>query len=177
MDSEKIWLLYSKELKGFILSKVKDRTISDDLLQDVFLKLHLNINKLKDETKIRQWLFSITRNVINDHFRKEKFKMDPGELNANETSSNANEQLSKCMYPHINRLPLKYKEAITKVEFENYSQLRLAKELNISYSGAKSRVQRAKELLKTYFQQCCRVSADKYGNIISFSGKHQCKMC
>jgi hypothetical protein len=38
-------------------------------------------------------------------------------------------------------------------------------------------VQRAKQLLKAYFKECCNISSDKYGNIISYSEKHDCEMC
>ena len=40
---EEIWIDLHQELKKFIFSKVQDRGISDDILQDVFLK-----NKKKD---------------------------------------------------------------------------------------------------------------------------------
>jgi RNA polymerase sigma-70 factor (ECF subfamily) len=177
--TETIWLEHNKELNRFVLSKIKDKDISKDILQDVFLKLHSKIDTLKSDEKIKPWLYQITRNTITDYFRKQKFSVDADELDLPmETEApKTNEQFSACVKPHLNKLPLIYKEAIMKTEFGNYSQLQLAEELNISYSGAKSRVQRAKELLKSYFKQCCNVSTDKYGNILSHDEKHECKLC
>lgn len=62
----------------------------------------------------------------------------------------------------------KYKEAILLTSFKDYSQLQLAHDKNISYSGAKSRVQRAKNLLKEDILDCPNVVTDANGKIIDF---------
>ena len=177
--TEVIWLDHSKELKRFVLSKIKDKNTVNDILQDVFLKLHSKIDTLKSEDKVKPWLYQITRNTITDHFRKHKFPININEIDIEEKEGvqKVSEQFSACVKPHLDKLPVIYKEALTKTEFQNYSQLQLAKELNISYSGAKSRVQRAKELLKKYFMECCDISTDKYGNVLNFETKHKCKLC
>lgn len=178
-NTEIIWMEFHKEIKRFVISKIKDKDLANDILQEVFLKVHSKINTLKSDDKIKPWLYQVTRNIITDHFRKQKFSVDVDSIDlqeGNETQS-PNEKFTACVQPHINKLPLIYKEALTKTEFQNYSQLQLAEELNISYSGAKSRVQRAKELLKSYFKQCCNITSDKYGNILNFDEKHDCKMC
>jgi RNA polymerase sigma-70 factor (ECF subfamily) len=176
---EDIWLLYNKDLKRFVLSKVKDKDDCNDIMQDVFLKLHSKINTLRNDEKIKPWLYQITRNTITDYFRNQMVRAGFEAINFpyEKEVQSTNEQFANCVQPHINKLPSIYKEAFIKTEFQNYSQLQLAKELNISYSGAKSRVQRAKELLKSYFKQCCNISTDKYGNILSFQEKHECKLC
>ncbi len=173
---ETIWMEHYKELERFIFSRLKDTDITNDVLQDVFLKLHGKIDTLKNEEKIKPWLYRVTRNTIADHFREQKFSANTDTM-ASESEINANERFAGCVQPHINKLPDIYKEALIKTEFQNYSQLQLAEELNISYSGAKSRVQRAKELLKGYFKQCCNISNDKYGNILNFDVKKDCKLC
>lgn len=176
---ELVWNEHHKELKRFVLSKINDKDISNDILQDVFLKLHSKIDTLKSDEKLKPWLYQITRNTITDYFRKQKFSVDAEgiDLPAEMEEPKSNEQFAACVQPHLNKLPLIYKEALSKTEFGNYSQLQLAEELNISYSGAKSRVQRAKELLKKYFKECCDISTDKYGNVLNHEVKHDCKLC
>jgi RNA polymerase sigma-70 factor (ECF subfamily) len=51
---------------------------------------------------------------------------------------------------------------------EGLSQRELADKLGISYSGAKSRVQRGREKLKNMVLQCCEVATDKYGNVLGY---------
>jgi RNA polymerase sigma-70 factor, ECF subfamily len=176
MEKEKAWKEHSKGIKAFVMSKVKDRDLCNDIMQDVYIRMHQNFDRVKDESKIKPWLFTIARNVVNDNYRNQKqFKTDNIENGLVENG--ANKKFEKCLVPHINKLPAIYKEAFTKVELANYSQLQLAEELKISYSGAKSRVQRAKQLLKQYFSKCCNIRSDKYGNIVSYSEEHSCKAC
>jgi RNA polymerase sigma-70 factor (ECF subfamily) len=179
LTTEKIWTDHHKQLQGFILAKVNSEDACNDILQDVFMRIHLNLHKLEKPERIQQWVFQISRNAINDHFRKQKLFANVEDVDLEDPSLglNSNGKFAKCMSSFIKDLPKKYQEAITKVEIENMSQLNFAKQLNISYSGAKSRVQRAKELLKSYFLECCNVNTDKYGNIISLKGPSKCGTC
>lgn len=179
INSEIIWLRYQKDIKRFIMSKIKDKDLTNDIMQDVFIKLHSKISTLKNQEKVKTWLFQITRNTINDHFRKQKFSVDILKTDIPEETErkSLNKQFLNCVHPLINKLPGKYREVLTKVELQNCSQLKLARELNISYSALKSRVQRGREILKNYFKECCNISADKYGNIISSEKRHKCSMC
>ncbi len=179
VTSESLWNNLNKELYAYIISKVKDKDISNDVLQDAFIKMHTNLHALKNPLLSKQWAYQITRNVINDHFRKQKKCIDIDSIDVHEEHtvvSNA-PQFGICLNSFINHLPRKYEEAITLVELQNVSQVDLAKKLNISYSAVKSRVQRARELLKKKFRACCNVSTDKYGNIVSFNNKSACLTC
>ena len=57
-----------------------------------------------------------------------------------------------------------------RVDFEGMSQKEYADRLGISISGAKSRVQRAREKLKDLILKCCDYQFDKYGNVIKCCG-------
>lgn len=174
-----IWPELNDYLKGFIFKQVRDSHITDDILQDVYLKVNLKIKTLKDETKLTSWIFQITRNAVNDYYRSNKKKFDNDinfELTDNIVIQDETQKLVRCINPMINSLPEKYKEAIRLSEIDGLSQKDLAIQLDISYSGAKSRVQRGREKLKALLLDCCSISADKYGNIIeqkekSCSGK------
>ena len=70
-STEHIWQEYHLKLAFFIKSKVAE-DITDDLLQEVFIKIHAQINSLKEETKIESWLYQITRNTIIDYYRSKQ---------------------------------------------------------------------------------------------------------
>ena len=111
----------------------------------------------------------ITRNTIIDFYRKKKLPTSEQQFETilpEEETNTLNKQLSKCLFRFMDELPEKYKEALMETEFGALSQKEYAAKLNISYSGAKSRVQRAKQHLKTLFVNCCDVETDKYGNLI-----------
>ncbi len=61
---------YSAKTYGYILSKTGSKETADDLLQQVFLKLH-NKRSLYDKKYVfLSWFFTITKNTLIDHFRK-----------------------------------------------------------------------------------------------------------
>ena len=167
-----IWKDLQHGLINFINQKVKNKEISKDISQDVFVKAFLKIDTLKHKDKIIPWIYQITRNEINAYFRKQKSESKIEMVNEIEVlDSNLTAEFSTCILPMINSMPLKYQEAIKWTEIEGLSQKELAKKLNISYSGAKSRVQRGREMLKSLIQQCCSISTDKYGNILEYTPK------
>lgn len=171
MVTELIWKNFQTQLFGFIKKRVNNPLDAEDILQDIFIKIHLNIDTLSQEDRLATWVYRITRNAIIDFYRKQK-KLDT--LDLLEDIPFLQEKLieqpdfyfTKCLMPLIEELPTKYQEAFIKTELEGLSQKEYAQELGISYSGAKSRVQRAKAKLQSLFIRCCGISTDAYGNII-----------
>ncbi|MBK9257549.1 MAG: RNA polymerase sigma factor SigZ [Saprospiraceae bacterium] len=161
---------FHSELEIFIIKKVKDKVVAQDILHDVFIKIHLHLNTVRDHTKLNGWIYQLTRNTINDYYRKLVVSEEATEISNGENESDINSQfgLEKCLMPFIDRLPKKYKEALILTEINGLSQTQFAKHLNISYSAAKSRVQRARIKLKSIFTNCCQIQADSYGNILSY---------
>ncbi len=165
---ENIWQRFSRDLGGFILSKVNDPSLADDLLQESFVRIHNHIGSLKDETRLQSWIYQITRNVINDHFRKQEKEIrqivtlpEASEDPDNEAMTEAVQDMIKMM----DSLPPEYCEALCLTELEGLSQKEFAEKLGISYSGAKSRVQRARKMLRDMLMQCCHYQFDRYGTV------------
>lgn len=165
-----IWTDLHQELRLFIHKKVNDADLSEDLLQDVFLKIHQNIHALADSSKLTAWVYQITRNTIADHFRKKKPSqtLESLELAEQETEEPLYAALSNCLNQKIEALPDKYKQAILLTSFQGYAQIALAAELKISYSGAKTRVQRGKEKLKESILNCPNVESDQQQNLLAY---------
>jgi RNA polymerase sigma-70 factor, ECF subfamily len=69
--SESIWHEYHVKLAVFIKSRVSEDVV-DDLQQDIFIKIHSQINSLNENTKLESWLYQITRNTIIDHYRSKR---------------------------------------------------------------------------------------------------------
>ncbi len=63
---ELIWNDFHKELEGFIYRRIKEREVTKDILQDIFVKIHNNVDTLEDQSKLSSWIYQITRNTIND---------------------------------------------------------------------------------------------------------------
>ncbi len=158
------------ELENFIYSKVKDKVISKDILQEVFIKIHLHQHSIKDQSKITAWIYQLTRNTIHDYYRKLVILNGETEIphDVSELPLPNEQGLERCVLPFIHQLPQKYKDALLLTDIKGLSQTQLAEQLNISYPAAKSRVQRARQKLKDLFTDCCYIHSDVYGNIMSY---------
>ena len=151
LTTEEIWIEFGDRLRRFIYSKISDRDIVNDIIQDIFYKIHTNLHHLKNNSKLTSWLFQIARNAIIDYFREEKKakellkNMNKEDKYVKKTSTDI---LMYCMTFFMSRLPEKYKEALVFTEFKGKSQIELAEKEGISVSAAKSRVQRARKQLR-----------------------------
>lgn len=173
MEIDRLWQLFYQPLKQFVVNRTGDPVAADDIVQDAFIKIHVNINTLKDNEKIKQWVYQITRNAIIDYYRRERsFEALPFDLPSNEEEKpKISTQLASCMKPMIDQLPVKYREALTITELQGYTQAQLSLQLGISLSGAKSRVQRGRLKLKELLLACCHVDTDRLGHISDFEIK------
>jgi RNA polymerase sigma-70 factor (ECF subfamily) len=177
---EKIWLKFGDRLKVFILSRIHDESTADDILHDVFLKLHSGIDTLKDETKIQSWIYQIARNAITDHYRKiqKESRIGPHQSwDEEDLSDEYMEETLQDMVKMMDNLSPEYCEALCETELGGMSQIEYAKKIGISYSGAKSRVQRARNALKDLLMQCCHYQFDKYGTVIDIHPANCCICC
>ena len=173
------WSNLHDHLMHFVMARTGDANISQDIVHDVFLKVQSKIGTLDNKEKLNSWIFAITRNAITDHYRRTRHSIpvDTHELSVEIVDKKDTLELSKCMMPMIQTLPDKYREALVMVDLKGMSQKQLAEHLNISYSGAKSRVQRAREKLKQAFVTCCEISSDSYGNILEYRRRQCCHGC
>ena len=179
MTTEQVWRDFSKKLLGFIRSKVANETVADDLMQEVFIKIHQQQTSLSQKENLMSWLYTITRNTIIDYYRKKKIpqkSIDTELLKIEEAFHNESFEFSECLAPFIDQLADPYKEALLATSFAGIPQKEYASTHNLSYSTVKSRVQRARKQLKDLFSECCAVQVDKYGNILD-ADTSSCKKC
>lgn len=173
-----IWESLNNGLRSFISSKVKNDADTDDILQEVYLKIHDHINGLKDSSKIRSWVYQITRNLIIDKYRLNKQELVAGEIMKTLPVSSASTRFMNIaisdMTKMMDKLPPEYCEALCLTELEGMSQKEYAEFKGISYSGARSRVQRARVILKDMLLQCCHYQFDKYGTVYHIQPKCCC---
>lgn len=179
MQTEAIWVKVQAKLKAYVRSKIQDEAGADDVLQEIFLKMHENIHQLKHEEKVEYWLFRIAQNAVNDHFRQQRRQytmlpeVGPDTTEEERQAQSLTEEVSQWLPFMLLLLPEKYREALYLTEVEGLSQRELAEKLDISYSGAKSRVQRGREKLREVVLQCCEVATDKYGNVLGYERRVQ----
>ena len=179
-----IWLKFSHPVKDFIRNQTNNADVTDDILQEVFIKIHQNLHLLRDEERVAGWVFQIARNTVLNYFRTQKRNLENQAFHQVETEgenlfkeNNLNEIVGIWLEEFKKDLDPKYQEALQLVDIEGITQVELANRLGISVSGAKSRVQRGREQLKQKLIDCCPVKTDQYGNILEIRTKNGDCVC
>jgi len=181
-----VWEEFSSNLKGFIRKRVQDERDTEDIMQDVFLKIHNKIDSLKDENKLATWVYQITRNAIIDYYRHQSRVSETNlelpeeieDLDSPVEIVEGDSNITACLKPVIGSLPEKYKQAIILTEYETLTQKEMAERLGISLPGAKARVQRARKKIKTMLLDGCHFEFDRLGNVLDYQAKEGgCDYC
>ena len=183
LSTEKIWELLSTKLRSFLLQRVSDPQVADDLLQETFLRIHKKLNEIEDEQRMTSWVFQIARNLVIDHYRskgRDSAAAMPEDVeDPTDEEDNLNELVMGWLPTMIAQLPDTYREAVELYELKEMPQQQIAEQLNISLSGAKSRVQRGRERLKSLLFACCSFDRDSHGNVLDYTKKssEDCGIC
>ena len=175
------WQAYRDALYRFILQRVRDEAAAEDIVQEVLVKAYTRQGTLKEPSKLRPWLYQITRNAIIDYFRSQRPSVAvPVELIRKDTSEADNRiqrELAHCLVPLLDELPKPYRQALRLAEFEGITQREVASRLGLSLSGAKSRVQRGRKMLREVHLKCCRVELDRRGGVVDYEAREGCDGC
>ena len=170
--TEEIWQRFGADLRRFIARRVSEPADAEDVLQDVFVKIHARLDTVQDEERVAAWVYQIARNAIVDTHRRHRETWDLSEITALEAKDapdgTVELEVARWLKPMIDDLPDKYREALWLTEFEGLTQVELAERLGMSVSGAKSRVQRGRSLLRHDLLDCCQFEFDRRGGIIGY---------
>jgi RNA polymerase sigma-70 factor (ECF subfamily) len=167
------WQEHKTRLRSYIAKRVRERDAVDDILQEIFLKAHTSLHTLKSPGRITAWLYRIAANAITDHYRaRTPWLTLPDELAAPEAERDYAAELAACLQPLILALPEIYQTALVLSELEGLPQKEVAQRLGISLSGAKSRVQRGREMLRQRLLDCCDIETGR-GGILGYEPRNK----
>lgn len=126
------------------------------------MKLSKKINQLKNPKLFKSWLNQIVLNSYYDYLRKNKTKKNRFDLSkiddkdiaeipdysTNPSNSILNSELDFIIKTSIDALPIHYKIPITLREIQGLSYNEISKIINSSIGTVKSRIARAREIIK-----------------------------
>jgi len=132
------------------MSHTYNKTDSEDIFQEAFLKLVKNYEKLSDETHIKYWLIRVTVNLTksyNSSWNKRKTELLNNEIVDNENIITDDLRLI------VEQLPHKYKTVIYLFYYERYSIKDIAEILKTKTGTVKSQLSRARNILKINLEE------------------------
>jgi RNA polymerase sigma-70 factor (ECF subfamily) len=177
LSTEAIWAGLSADLRRFIRRRVADDHVTEDLLQEIFVRVHRSLPSLQEADRLPAWVYRIARNVIHDHHR----------LAPRATLALADDPVDEAdgrpgcpcewLGEMVSQLPEGYREAVQLSEIEGLPQQEVANRLGLSLSGAKSRIQRGRVMLKGALERCCTFEFDRRGNLMGYAPKPDRTVC
>lgn len=162
-DEKALRLLYDKyshALQGVIFRLVQDVETSEDLLQEVFVKIWQNFESY-DESKGRlyTWMLNIARNLAIDKVRSPKFSTGKKIQDIEDSVNKVDAQYQERFEPNhiglkqvVEKLKTEQREVIDMVYFLGYSQSEAAEKLEIPLGTVKTRIRSAMIELRKVFK-------------------------
>lgn len=175
------WQDLRTELVRFVRARVADEAAADDIVHDVLLRALRELEGPEPPVHLRGWLYRVTRNAIVDHYRARRVPEALGEELPEEVGAapaedegSAERELARCLAPLLGTLAPDYREALTLAEVDGLAQWEIAERAGLTLSGAKSRVQRARKMLREAILACCRVEVDRRGGVVDYQQRSGC---
>jgi RNA polymerase sigma factor (sigma-70 family) len=148
---------HSKPLFGFFYRLTNNAPVSEDLVQNVFMRILRYRHTFNGDGKFTTWMYQIARNVHIDHFRKEKKMGQKDDLidweKMQSDGRNAHEQLEhksdfNLLKKAMARLNREKREALILSKFQGMKYEEIADIQDCSLSAVKVRIFRAMNELK-----------------------------
>jgi RNA polymerase sigma-70 factor (ECF subfamily) len=168
------WAETLRRIRAFVTSRTGDPELAADITQDVVVR-SIASGALDRVDDVTAWLYRSARNALIDHYRTRRPHGDlpdmdlwPDPEKSTNLPNEATRELARCLQPLLDRLPPESRDALTRVDLEGQTHQQAADQLDISVSGMKSRVQRARRRLKEQVTGCCPVELDRSGAVIGY---------
>jgi RNA polymerase sigma-70 factor (ECF subfamily) len=176
LSVETLWNHMHSRLLLFIRRRIPDDEDAEDILQDVFVKIHTHLESVQSLDRLEGWIFQIARNCIADYYRGRRRLVELTDLPVEQQflPEDASERLAPDIRELVDNLPEPYRKALVLNEYQGLNQRELAEELGISVSGAKSRIQRARQKIKDSLLSCCHFELDERGVVLDFRPRCCC---
>lgn len=136
------------DLRGFARSLTRNRDSAEDLVQETFAKALSNIDKFKEGTNLRAWLFTILRNHFYSTMRKGKREVEDTDGIAASKLIQVPNQEARMAFEEFReafqKLPADQREALMLVGVNGFSYEEAAETCNCAIGTIKSRVNRGR---------------------------------
>ncbi|WP_063255095.1 sigma-70 family RNA polymerase sigma factor [Neobacillus niacini] len=148
---------YSDDILHLVYTYVKNRTTAEDLTQEIFLKCYEKLNQFNQQATLKTWVYRIASNHCKDYLRSWHYRkitlsdkiLDyiPSKSKQVEEEIIANSE-ENILTNAVMNLPLKYREVVFLHYYEELSLTEISKITTVNINTIKTRLKRAKELLK-----------------------------
>lgn len=151
------FVVFSPRLNGWLIRMGASRTVAEELVQEAFLRLARHAPRLKDDTRVGAWLYTVTRNLWVSHRRwcwldgtrlmelaEQAFTPRP----PSPAEASAASEMERRIHVAISALPEAQREVLLLVSAEGLEPQEAAEVLGIAPEAARQRLARARKTLR-----------------------------
>ncbi len=150
-----LYYKYYKPLYRYIFYRTYSKELTKDLLQDVFTKLWLNRKKLSSSKSLKSFIYSITSNLLIDHYRKRssriKYKNEIFSAKVITGDDTVEDKIS--IQNAVSRLNDKLKDVFILNRYEGFTYKEIADIQCISIKTVEKRMSKALKYLRDYLKE------------------------
>lgn len=136
--------LHADDVLRYLAKNIKDGEVAKDILQDTFVSLWENKEKV-EPSKIKNWLFTVAHNNMLKLFRYNKIRQNSF---IEENSSESNLENTQLIDQLLKQLPDRMRQCLMLKDWQGFSIKEIAEILDISEENVKVNIFRAKVKLK-----------------------------
>ena len=177
MDFMQLYEEHGDRVRKFILHRVRDEWVADDLVQETFVRVRTKMDAVRDPTKISAWIFGIAGNLCQDHFRSLKRTRpqthdDPDRVDIPVHLPALKEleqhQMGTCVQNHLKLLPESLRTVLIDSEIWGLSHQEIADKLDLTLENVRVRLHRARTKMKEILQENCGFEKDERNVLVCF---------
>ncbi|MHC4844174.1 MAG: RNA polymerase sigma factor [Planctomycetota bacterium] len=168
------------------LERMIGKDESEDLTQEVFIKINKAFKEFKGESSISTWIYRISTNTALDKIRGRSLQNKTQKVTINESSNELvniessihkdqmslsaereaiRNEMNECIREFVDKLPIDYRTVVILSELKDLKNQEIADILGISLDTAKIRLHRARMKLKEIFEEGCDFYHDESGDL------------
>ncbi len=164
-DIQKMGLLYERyyrQLYCFFLHMTRGKELSEDMIQNVFLRMLKYRKAFTGSGEFRIWMYHVARNLILDHHKKNsktpshnslqlkdfEERISGGQLTDDQLDR---QQKLELLETAMNNLSYKNRELLVMCRYQKLRYSEIARVLNITEGAVKVRIHRALNELKSNY--------------------------
>ncbi len=154
---EEEFLPHLDALYHFALSLTRNKHDAEDLVQEVFLRAYNNLDKYKQGTNAKAWLFTMMRNYFINKYKKNKKDIlstaTANEKNIEEKEENAetpllSDSLSAIVNDALMELSEEFRTIVYLIDIEGLKYEEVSEIMNVPIGTIRSRLHRARAKLR-----------------------------
>ena len=132
VTSEQVWREFGTQLQAFVQRRIADPHRADDVLGEIVLRIHRNLDRVDDHAHLSRWVYRITRNAIIDEYRRAKRDRArrgtlvddvlESAITVEDEPESGYGELAACMRPLLDRLPAEQRRALELSDLDGLTQ-------------------------------------------------------